>query len=157
MTNLTVSLLHVKAVFVKVTLPSKTIFVTSIDRPPNTNFDDFKTYIDNILLSLSRNECPLIICSDFYMDQLKINECSNNASTFYNGLNAMALMPTIYKPTRLTNSSCTLIDEIFASNLRNFVSRIFTIDISDKLPIFIICIKIVPQLTNFLLRRLLIG
>ena len=53
-------------------------------------------------------------------------------------MNAMALIPTICKPTRLTDSSCTLIDNIFASNLQNFVSGIFTIDISDHLPIFII-------------------
>ena len=138
MTNLTVNLPHIEAVFAKVTLPNKTIIVSSIYRPPNTNFNDFKTYIDNSLLSLSRNEADLIICGDFNLDLLKINESSNNASTFYNDMNAMALIPTICKPTRLTDSSSTLIDNIFASNLRNFVSGIFTIDISDHLPIFII-------------------
>ena len=67
-----------------------------------------------------------------------MNESSNNASTFYNDMNAMALIPIIYKPTRLTNTSCTLFDNICVSNLRNLFSGIFTIDISDNLPIFII-------------------
>ena len=53
-------------------------------------------------------------------------------------MNDMALIPTICKPNRLTNSSYTPIDNVFASNLRNFVSGIFIIDISDHLPIFII-------------------
>ena len=156
MTNLTVNLPHIEAVLAKVNLPNKTIIVSSIYRPPNTNFNDFKAYIYKSLLSLSRNETDLIICGDFNLDLLKLNESSNNASTFYNDMNAISLLPTICKPTRLTDTSGTLIDNIFASNLRDLVSGIFTIYISDHLPIFIIY-KIIPQLTDFLLRKLLIG
>ena len=47
------------------------------------------------------------------------------------------LLPTISRPTRIASSSSTLIDNIFANNLNNFKSGIFTIDISDHLPIFI--------------------
>ena len=52
-------------------------------------------------------------------------------------MNSLALVPTKYKPTRLTSSSCILIDTTFASNLHNFYSGILTIDISDLLPVFI--------------------
>ena len=53
-------------------------------------------------------------------------------------------MPTIFKPTRVAGSSCTLIDNIFASNVSEFSSGIFTILFSDHLPIFIIS-KIMRQ------------
>ena len=140
MTNLTVNLPHIDAVFVKVTLPNITVNVSSIYRTPSSNFNVFKTYIDNNPLSLSRNESVHIICGNFISDILKRNESSNNASTFYNDMKIMALIPNICKLTCLTNSSCTLIDNIFASNLRNFVSGRFNIVIIDHLPIFIIYI-----------------
>ena len=156
MTNLTVNLLHIEAVFVKVTLPNKTIIVSSIYKPPNTKFDDFKTCMNKSLLSLSQNETDIIICGDFNLDLLKLIESSNNASTFYDDIKAMALIPTICKPNRLTNSSGTLIDYMFVSNLQSFVSGIFTIDISGHLPIFLYR-KIFSQLTDFLPRILLID
>ena len=53
MTNLTADLPHIEAVFVKVILPNKTVILSSIYRPPNTIFNDFKTQIDNILSSVS--------------------------------------------------------------------------------------------------------
>ena len=136
--ELTVSLPHVELVFVKVTLPNKLLIVSSIYRPPNTNFHDFRAYIENNISSINRCETDLLICGDFNLDQLKINENSNDACTFYNEMNTLALVPTICKPTRLTNSSCTHIDNIFASNLHNFFSGILTIDIRDHLAGFII-------------------
>ena len=138
MSELTVNLPHVEAVFAKVVLPNKLLIVSSIYRPPNTNFHDFRAYIENNISSINRCETDLIICGDFNLDLLKINENNNDACTFYNDMNTLALVPTICKPTRLTDSSSTLIDNIFASNLHNFCSGIFNIDISDHLPVFII-------------------
>ena len=61
----------------------------------------------------------------------------NDASMFYNDMQTKMLLPTISRPTRITSSSSTLIDNIFVNKLNNFKSGIFTIDISDHLPIFI--------------------
>ena len=48
-----------------------------------------------------------------------------------------SLYPLISKPTRITNSSATLIDNIFTNNLEyNMVSGIFYVDLSDHLPVF---------------------
>ena len=48
-----------------------------------------------------------------------------------------SLYPLISKPTRITNSSATLIDNIFTNNLEyNMVSGIFYADLSDHLPVF---------------------
>ena len=60
------------------------------------------------------------------------------SSSFFNGMNTLSLLPVITKPTRITDSSCTLIDNIFSSYLSNFTSGILTADITDHLPIFIV-------------------
>ena len=53
-------------------------------------------------------------------------------------MNAPGLIPIITKPTRITNSSYTLIDNSLFSNLLNFSSGILTADISDHFPIFFV-------------------
>ena len=56
---------------------------------------------------------------------------------FYSDMQTKMLLPSRSRPTRIASSSNTLIDKIFANNLNNFKSGIFTIEISDHLPIFI--------------------
>ena len=90
------------------------------------------------MLSIERFENDLKIRGDFNLELLKINENYNDACTFYKDMSTMTLVPSICKPTRLTNSTCTLIDNIFASNFHNFYSGIITIDISDHMHVFII-------------------
>ena len=138
MTEVTVNLPHIDVVFVKVTLPNKLLIIPSIYRPPNANFNDFRAHTENNIPSINRCENDLIICGDFNFDLLKINENSNDACTFCDDMNTMALVPTICKPTRLTSTSCTLIEIIFASNLHDFYLGLLSFNISDHLPVFII-------------------
>ena len=71
MNELTVYLPHVEEVFVKVILPNKLLIVSSIHRPPNTNFHDFRAYIENNIYSINRCETDLLICGHFNLDLLK--------------------------------------------------------------------------------------
>ena len=53
---------------------------------------------------------------------------------------SFGLYPLIDKPTRVTDSSATLIDNIFTNELRhNLTCGILFNDISDNLPIFALC------------------
>ena len=45
--------------------------------------------------------------------------------------------PVILRPTRITNNSCTLIDNIFFNNPLITNSGLIICDISDHLPIFV--------------------
>ena len=47
------------------------------------------------------------------------------------------LLPTISRSTRIALSSSTLIDNTFVNNFDNIISGIFTIDITDQIPIFL--------------------
>lgn len=56
---------------------------------------------------------------------------------FINLMSSNGLYPLISKPTRITGSTATLIDNIFTNNLEfNMVSGILYADLSDHLPVF---------------------
>ena len=117
---------------------SETVIIAACYRPPSSNFHFF---LDSLLCKLDglrlNNNTKCVLCGDFNVDYLKYSE-DQNSSNFYDSLNSIAFLPTIYKPTRITENSFSLIDNILVSNPTNFRAGIFTIDISDHLPIFFI-------------------
>ena len=80
----------------------------------------------------------LILLGDYNIDLLTCNtEISH--SKFLDTLGAYQLLPTITLPTRITESSSTLIDNIFVSPTDcSSVSGNLTVAISDHLPQFLI-------------------
>ena len=80
----------------------------------------------------------MILCGDFNFDLLKVNDVGSHSATFYATMNSLSLLPVISRPTRISGTSCTLIDNIFVSNLNNSKSAILTIDITDHFPIFLV-------------------
>ena len=79
----------------------------------------------------------MLICGDFNLNLLRV-QSDDNIAHFYDIINTLSLIPTITKPTKLTDNSQTLIDNIFISKPFNYVSGILTFDISDHFPIFVI-------------------
>ena len=54
-------------------------------------------------------------------------------------MNSLSVLPVITKPTRIAGDSCSLIDNVFISNLLNFQTDILTVDITDHFPVFSMC------------------
>ena len=77
----------------------------------------------------------LIIGMDHNIDLLK-GSCHNPTHQLIVDLTNIDLLPTITRPTRITNHSATLIDNIYVSDQlhRNFESAIIIHDLSDHLP-----------------------
>mgnify|MGYP007103414100 FL=1 len=50
-----------------------------------------------------------------------------------------SMFPLIHIPPRITQSICTLLDNIFTNDLENIFSGVLIADISDHFPIFSIC------------------
>ena len=73
---------------------------------------------------------------DFNLDLLKLDE-NQYIKDFINQMFSSTFYPLISKPTRITNSSATLIDNIFVNNLDEChkCGILFT-DLSDHLPVF---------------------
>ena len=79
------------------------------------------------------------MCGDFNIDLLK-HESQNSYKNVLDIMYSFGLYPLIDKPTRVTDSSTTLIDNIFTNELRhNLTCCILFNDISDRLPIFALC------------------
>ena len=79
---------------------------------------------------------PLFICGDFNMDLLnpaKLKSIDDFTNTMY----SLSLYPLITKPSRITSSSATIIDNIFTNVMDNVTTNgLFICDISDHLPVF---------------------
>lgn len=83
-----------------------------------------------------KTEC--LITGDFNLNLLKHNVHSDTGC-FLNGLLHDSFIPLITRPTRFTDSSSTLIDNIFSNKIFDkAVSGTLITDISDHLPVFYI-------------------
>jgi hypothetical protein len=115
----------------------KNIIIGVIYRPPNHNFDQFEQAMNKILQAIDRENKICYLMGDFNIDLLKSESC-DYSNKFIEQLFTSSFLPLINKPTRITNHTATLIDNIFTNNLENIENSkngiIFT-DISDHLPV----------------------
>jgi len=126
-----------ESIFVQVsTTQDHSLLIGSIYRPPNTDPVKFNIDLDNLLVDISTINKSCYLCGDFNMNLLNIDshQCTNE---FVNIMSAYLFRPLIEVPTRITNTSSSLIDNIFTNSLSyKECSGLFTVDISDHLPIF---------------------
>lgn len=73
---------------------------------------------------------------DFNIDLLKL-DLNYNSNSFINIMFSSSFYSTISKPTRITKSTATLIDNIFSNTLEEkFKTGLLLTDLSDHLPVF---------------------
>ena len=107
-------------------------------RIPNSDAALFNERYNNLLQSV---KSELIIGTDHNLDFLKMQKYKHVEYLF--DLNIKNnLLPLIMKPTRITKSTATLIDNIFVSDklCNNWKSYIATWPISDHLPCIVVLI-----------------
>lgn len=131
---------QIESMFIEIPASSlttaKSLIIGCIYRPPNS---DIKTFISDLTLTLDAidkegKNCYLI--GDFNLDLLKSENHSLTAD-FLNTLYSCSYFPTITKPSRITKTSATLIDNILTNSLTSpCTSGLLVTDISDHLPIF---------------------
>ena len=105
-------------------------------RAPNTNQKEFLLEYNNLLNAIvSLKPYGIILGMDHNLDLLK--SYTHNLTQDFIECNAKhGLTPTINKPTRITKTTATLIDNVFISEnfLGKYFSSIIIDDISDHLP-----------------------
>ena len=107
-------------------------------RHPNTDINKFNNYIDNIMQKISKENKLLFIMCDFNLNLLNY-ESHNDTNDFINTVISHYLLPHILHPTRVTDHSATVIDNIFSNNTSyETVSGNIISQISDHFPQFII-------------------
>ena len=113
-----------------------------IYRHPNGNIQNFMEYLNKITDKIHRESKYCIMMGDFNLDLLKF-ESHQDTDNFLNTLNLFCFQPFILKPTRITDHSSTLIDNIFFNSLdHSTLSGNIVYDLTDHLPNFLIITKI---------------
>ena len=112
--------------------------IGSLYRTPNTPAQEF---IDNVSNVIQKIQCEgkkkeVILGMDHNLDLLH-SDIHTPTHKFLNILLDMQLFPTIMHPSRITQNSATLIDNIFISEKfqRDYDSALIVTDTSDHLPI----------------------
>ena len=130
------------------------IYVTCINRPPNVRMDYF---LENYTLFLEKiKDKKVYICGDFNIDIMK-SEDDYETNKFVDLVFSFGQYPLIVKPTRITNKSSTVIDNIYTNVFDNNIkSNILIDDTTDHLPIMCLQNKVelnVAKEPNVIKRR----
>ena len=128
-----------ESTFVEISLRNGTpVVIGSLYRSPNT---PVKKFIDNVSDVIQKIRCEgkkkeIILGMDHNLDLLH-SDIHTSTHKFLNMLLDMQLFPTITRPSRITQTSATLIDNIFISEKfqQDYDSALLVTDTSDHLPI----------------------
>ena len=135
--SITSNLVDNEVVTVEVSLKSgKRCIICSMYRAPNTTPQVFQCCYNSLVCAMKKKKpYAIIVGLDHNMDLLKTAQHKSTNEFMQNNLD-MGLFPTITKPTRITKSSATLIDNIIVSeNLcGKYSSNILINDMSDHMP-----------------------
>ena len=117
---------------------SKNIIVGCVYRHPHTaNLKDFSDYINMCLVKLNKEGKEVFITGDFNIDLLKY-ESNSSYRDFYNLVTSNGFLPLILQPSRITDTSYTLIDNIFTNAFTHeSISGNILIEFADHLTQFV--------------------
>ena len=121
---------------IEIKTENSNLLVVSGYRPPNSNTKEFLSEYKQAVKTWQKlKHHELIVGLDHNLDFLKSEKHPNTQSFLEFNLDS-DLMPTITRPTRVTQKSATLIDNVFISKKlqNNFASSILIDDISDHFP-----------------------
>ena len=108
-----------------------------IYRAPDTDLTLFNNEFEEFIRTLCGKN-RLILAGDYNINLLN-QLIHHETDKFLNILYAHSILPTIKKPTRITDHSATLIDNILTNTFYdNQLSGIIVDDLSDHLPVFYI-------------------
>ena len=99
-------------------------------------------YLKKLLQNISKEQKSLFLLGDFNVNLLNYNK-HKQTKEFLDSLSSILFILLILEPTRITNHSNTLIDNIFSNVINlDMISGNLTATISDHLPQF----SIVPNM-----------
>ena len=125
--------------FIELKGSSYNVIIGSLYRPPNTDIDKFLAeYYDTLKRIGSEKNKEVILGMDHNLDLLK-QTSHKRIQTFVENTLDHALLPVITKPTRISRTSATLIDNVIISDKlqSNYTSNILVSNLSDHLPCYL--------------------
>ena len=112
-----------------------------IYRPPSQDINDYCNKLSEILLKIKDENKIVYIMGDFNINILD-SEKHLPTANFIELMYSNSLFPLISKPTRITQNTATLIDNVFCNDIKTekFNGILFT-ELSDHFPVFTINYK----------------
>ena len=132
---------HIECIFIELSKSEtgliKDTVIGMIYRPPNQDIYKFNESLAEILQILKQENKLIYLMGDFNINLLDL-ERHLPSSEYLDSLYSYSLFPLITKPTRITHSTSTLIDNIFLNDISliNTINGILFSEISDHFPIF---------------------
>ena len=93
---------------------AKNILCCCVYRHPNTDTKKFIGYMDNVLSKISKTNKLIFVMGDFNINLLSY-EAHSETNEFINTMVSHYSLPYILHPTRVTDHSSTVIDNIFSN------------------------------------------
>ena len=120
---------------VKCTCRNEIVFILGTYRPPNhSNCNLFCDEFTTLLNDFHAENKALYILGDFNINTLSLD---NNTSDFVTSTRSLFFLPLIDIPTRVTDNSETLIDNIWTNQLSVVTAGVLVCDVTDHYPIFV--------------------
>lgn len=120
-----------QALWIEIQFESKKNILCGLIYRQHSCPENFLNYLEETIDKYNMKNRNIYLIGDFNIDLLKCSSCKYS-SNFLLELQSCLLLPTIDKPTRVYNSSATLIDNIFTNNPSNVIlSGNIVSDISD--------------------------
>ena len=141
--------------FIEIECNSQNVVIGVVYRS-HTSIDNFVTDIDPIFNKLNSEKKLFYVMGDFNIDLLKA-DTDRPVNDYLDLIYSYSIIPTVYKPTRITATSATVIDNILTNNEEIIQSSIIVTDVSDHFPtVLTIDIDLVYQNSkekNYLYKR----
>jgi len=114
------------------------IIIGVIYRHPNSPLANFQEILCNNLEKLTKSNLNFYISGDININILECNS-NNKVNDYINSIYSCGAQCIITKPTRITETSATVIDHIYTNQL-NFSCKpgILVYDLSDHLSTFVL-------------------
>jgi hypothetical protein len=114
----------------------KNVIIGVIYRPPNTNCELFNQHMSDTLDKINKDRNQIYLLGDYNLNLINYNS-HNLTSDFVDSMFSHHVVPLINRPTRITSTSATLIDNIFTNLVDvNIFHGILNVDVTDHLPVF---------------------
>ena len=140
-----------ESIWIEVEMNNKNLICGVIYRhPSNSNNEAFLNYLNSTAEKINKENKHCAVMGDFNFDLLNW-ENHSDTEEFFNLLGSYYFLPHILQPTRITDHSATLIDNIFFNSAQHLtISGNILHDLTDHLPNFLIIkeFKSVPNKTK---------
>ena len=148
----------------RVTLPppnqlrNHNVIIGVIYRPPNQDISSFNDNMSNIVNVVRRENKTYYLLGDYNINILNYESHAQTAQFVDMMSSNVFFLPLVTRPSRVTATSATLIDNIFTNNIGdidNSVQGLFITDISDHFPVFHIARQMeIKEKDTYIFKRL---